>query len=664
MTFVKRILPPLSLFLLGLLYYAASRWNLPKPEGPGVKEHAAFAFFLVGLGYLAYALLPKKLSSLAVAAFFTLIFLLLVGNWWYYDFYHTYLTLGALSLAKYTREVSFNFAAFPFTRDAILLGLGSVVFLGLNHILFSHKQRKLYLGLAAAFLALGIAKEAKVIGSYDGGYTSENKHPVLYLLREPFDSINKIAVDDSHYQAAAKVFHKSIAHGEYPFYQKTVFGAGKEQTSRQPYNVIVLVLESFRASELGAYNPGKLTTPNFDALSQSSTLYTRAYANSYQTSRGEMAILCSSMDYIAGAPFSESPAPTPTPCLPKILAENGYNTHWFHGYNTEFFNRKEFLPKVGFTRIHAKDEIAPHAKLPEIGWGVQDIDVFDYTLTTLEKEKGPFFAEIMSLSNHFPFTWDWNIPFPESLADDQSDSLYYNYQRGIHYTDYALGTFLERFNNSPLKDNTVLIVTADHGLWIFPKDQQPETTAEQLSRTDQYFRIPLLIKMPGQKKAVTDSRIASQLDIAPTVLDMLSLGYQSAFLGHSLREPLDRSGSMMFAGGHYHYREAGRMCYSLPRPGAFDCDANESVYNRCNSRKAGTASPACFTVEGDSLLGATLTVLDSDENAALLLTDLKKSVDFTQYALKHGLAPIQAQPTLLSSGDDLYAQRQPLPRNQ
>lgn len=661
MKLLKKFLPALSIFLLGALYYEASRWHLPKPESIGVKEHAAFAFLVVGLGYLFFAVLPKKLSTATHTLLISLLLALLVGNWWYYDFYHTYLTLGALSLAKYGNEISLSLSAFPFTKDTLILAFASIALLTLHHILFSTRQRKTYAALAILFIALGIGKESQVIGHYDGAYTSENKHPVLYLLREPFDTINKLSINETNYAAASTIFHQDMPeflHGLPPSSQATgnFLSTGTAPQPR-PYNVIILVMESFRASELGSYNPERSISPNFDQLAKSSTLYSRFYANSYQTSRGEMAILCSSMDYITGAPFSESKAPTPGPCMPATLAKNGYSTHWFHGYDTNFFNRKEFLPKVGFEHIHARDEIKPHARHADIGWGIQDIDVFDYTLSTLEKEQSPFFAEVMSLSNHFPFTWEWGIPFPREIGNAHSDDLYYNYQRGIHYTDYALGKFLERFNSSPLKDNTILIVTADHGLWVFPEESGKQTEASLLTRTDQYFRLPLLVKMPGQTQGKKDSRIASQLDIAPTVLSLLREPTQNTFLGHALNAPQSESSALMYAGGHYNYRSDHTMCYSLPEPGSHACDKKESTYSRCSSKAPSSTTPSCFQVAGDALLGDTLKNIRPLEDAAELQINLKKTVDLTQYVLKHGFDSLATPPTRLTKNISFHEER-------
>ena len=85
-----------------------------------------------------------------------------------------------------------------------------------------------------------------------------------------------------------------------------------------------------------------------------------------------------------------------------------------------------------------------HPPLPEIGWGTSDEAVFSYALDILEKEDSPFFAEIMTLSNHHPFTWDWGITIPERLNPQASD-VDALFRHGIYYTDYAVGHFWERF---------------------------------------------------------------------------------------------------------------------------------------------------------------------------------------------------------------------------
>jgi phosphoglycerol transferase MdoB-like AlkP superfamily enzyme len=580
-----------------------------------------------------------------IALYFNLVFFigvasLLIANWWYFDFYKDFISIRTFSLFKYSSETSLNLSAFSFVKDSSYLLLSTIVLIFLHHYFFSKKLTYLYIVLAVIAITLFAVKESKVVSIYGGGHTLRYKHPIVYLLREPFEKKGIDKITEKHISAVSKIFKKTVKTNN----NKTLANLVKKHDfnpSPNDYNVIILNLESFRANEVGSYNPEKIhLTPNFDKLANESTLYKNMYANSYQTPRGELAILCSMMDFISGAPFSESAYKSPTECLPHILSSKGYATHWFHGYNTEFFNRKMFLPKIGIQSIHDKSEIEKKAIHKPIGWGVADIDTFTYTVSVLEKETKPFIAEVMSLSNHYPFNWDWGVSIPDKIKIKEGESIYDAYQRGIYYTDFALGIFLDKFKKSKLHENTILIVTADHGLWLSPESDNAITVESLIKKIDQYFRIPLLIHLPDQRTPFVKNKVATQFDIAPTILELLNIDYSTAFLGNSLLSAkTNNSVALMYGAGTYHYRKNNTLCYNVDNiDNKKHCgvENKNSAYKRCNKLVYDISKSSCFNIKGDALIPNSLKILGKTNN---LYSDdlLKKVVEFTEYSLQYGL---------------------------
>jgi len=265
-------------------------------------------------------------------------------------------------------------------------------------------------------------------------------------------------------------------------------------------------------------------TPQLDALSESARAYTNFYANGSQTVTGEMAILCSVYPNPYGTPAYLTNPRLNVVSLPQILKQYGYTNYWLSGYTADFHNKRKFLTNHGVDHIIDRD-VLPDAK-ETIGWGMSDIEMFGHAGELVQTFTKPFFLQITTLSNHYA-----HGEFPVPMDTPQSsDPRYKRYLAGTAYTDKAIGTFLREFFETELATNTIVIVTGDHGLWIFPEDMQ-----DYFKRLNVYFRTPLLIW--GPEDVVTagrDDTIGSHVNIAPTLLDMLNIRSRNTFFGRSL----------------------------------------------------------------------------------------------------------------------------------
>ena len=146
----------------------------------------------------------------------------------------------------------------------------------------------------------------------------------------------------------------------------------------------------------------------------------------------------------------------------------------------------------------------------------------------IKDTNSPFFFQITTLSNHFGVKRKWPT---DTYAPQIEDSIAYQvYTRGIYYTDHAVSHFINNILDSDLAQNTIIVLTGDHGLYIHPSD-----IADPLQKREMYFRVPLCIWAPEEViKQGTDHTLGSQVDIAPTILDMLKTCQANTFLGNSL----------------------------------------------------------------------------------------------------------------------------------
>lgn len=358
-------------------------------------------------------------------------------------------------------------------------------------------------------------------------------------------------------------FHLRSTNPRYPLYRS---GSWQDKSSSNSTvsapkksapetNVILLVLESVRASEMGLYGADYSATPFLDSLGKNAIFANKFYSTSNFTVKSEHAIHCSTYDYMIGAPVSNRDIPVRTQCLPKMLAEKGYETAWFHGNTSEFYGRSGYLPKIGFKSVFSLDELTRDSSLPKLGWGIKDPVLFDTALNTLETIKKPFYAEILSVSNHMPFDFEWGIDFPAHLQN--TETMHDNYRRGIYYTDRAVALFYEKFKKSKLADNTILVVTGDHGIWTFSNE-----TTSPLLKNEQFFRVPLIVELPDNKN-IEINNIHSHLDIAPTLFELLGLTGANDFIGQSIFSKNEKKSNRMLylmTEQALSYRTVGKAC--------------------------------------------------------------------------------------------------------
>jgi phosphoglycerol transferase MdoB-like AlkP superfamily enzyme len=156
----------------------------------------------------------------------------------------------------------------------------------------------------------------------------------------------------------------------------------------------------------------------------------------------------------------------------------------------------------------------------ENAWGVCDEDLFHKALSVFNQSYAshkPFFGMLLTTSNHRPFT------YPEGRVDIPSHT---GRNGGVKYTDYAIGRFIREAEKEPWFKDTLFIIVADHCA----------ESAGQVDLPVKRYEIPLLMYSPAHISPQRIDKLASQIDIAPTVLGLLNFSYQSQFFGKNILE--------------------------------------------------------------------------------------------------------------------------------
>jgi phosphoglycerol transferase MdoB-like AlkP superfamily enzyme len=515
--------------------------------------------FTLGLA-VAYLLIPfgRATFALYLIGFTCFSFFICVSNWWYFQYFQSFYNYESLGLGGDIVAALKSFESFQYKRESACLLFFNCLFVSLSIFFYRKPARRgasRYLtGLLLFMVAIVLSFVASsALESYAKLNISILKPSYVHPIHAFFVSDNANLGVGSEEILASDIFTGL----NFP-----VNDRGAVLFERKAYNVIYIVLESTRASLVGEYGNNDKLTPTIDALAKSLVVSKNFYANSNYTIKGEVASWCGIFDHNATPPISKSSdAIKNLQCLPKILAERGYDTSYFHGNTGSFNSRNEFLPVVGFQNLYFPEDGDMDGRLPKIGWGISDEYMYQFMLDTLHSKSGkPFFAHFMTVSSHYPYGWDWGISVPvaEHANPKNASEVYENYKNAVFYEDYALGKFWAAFKKSKLYDNTIVVITADHGVWVFD-DEEPKSLVQ---KNEEFFRVPLLIYHPDIDESITLTDTGSQIDLPETVLNMLGIkDYDDFFVGKNLFETVENPWAIMMKQGDIVVRKNDTICY-------------------------------------------------------------------------------------------------------
>lgn len=278
----------------------------------------------------------------------------------------------------------------------------------------------------------------------------------------------------------------------------------------KPLNVVVILMESFAGRMVGALGNPDHITPEFDQLANNGVLFDRAFSNGTHTHQGVYASL-TSFPNLPGYEYLMKimEANQEMSSLPSLLKQQGYQTMFLYNGKFSWDNKEGFFRQHGMEHFVGLDQYEdPYFRDPV--WGVSDLDVFRRANKEFKKmaAKGPFFSTILTLSNHSPFNLPNPLPFEQLEAPDGMKGRY----NSMRFADWSLGEFFRLAKQEDYFDNTLFILTGDHGF-----ASPPMVTGMGLSR----FHVPLLFYAPARLKPQRNHTVASQVDITPSILGLI-----------------------------------------------------------------------------------------------------------------------------------------------
>ena len=285
----------------------------------------------------------------------------------------------------------------------------------------------------------------------------------------------------------------------------------------RPLNVVVVTVESLSADYLETFGDSRRLTPNLDRLRSQSVFFRNFYATGTRTVRGLEAITLSVPPTPGRAIVKRPGHETGYASLGQQLQARGYDCAFIYGGRGYFDNMNAFFEGNGYRVIDQTG--TPNDMITfKNAWGMCDEDLYRLALREADVAHAvgsPFFLQLMTTSNHRPFT------YPEGRIDIPSG---YGRQGGVKYADFAIGRFLEEARRKPWFGETIFVFVADHTSGSAGRQDLPVSE----------YHIPLYIYAPRVLAPREISTVASQIDLAPTILGLLNMDYASTFFGRDI----------------------------------------------------------------------------------------------------------------------------------
>ncbi|MEQ1813431.1 MAG: LTA synthase family protein, partial [Candidatus Nitrotoga sp.] len=331
--------------------------------------------------------------------------------------------------------------------------------------------------------------------------------------------------------------------------------------NQRPRNVVLISIESMSAAFLGAYGATSGWTPNMDQLAREGIKFEHVFATGTRTVRGLEALSLGTPP-VPGQAIVRRPNNEHLATIGEILKLQNYSTFFFYGGYGYFDNMNAYYSGNNYQVIDRTD-FPEESVMFENAWGVADEALFDNTLATLDKEfqhNRPFFAQIMTTSNHRPYT------YPAGRIDIPSPG---GRPGGVKYTDYAIGKFIKDAKTKPWFKETLFVIVADHCASVAGKSKLPIEN----------YHIPLIFYAPALLKPGTYSPMVSQIDLAPTIIDVLGKKGADLYFGRSFYEP-GKNPERVFISNYQElgYYRNGVLTILSPRKKAASFSVNPDTY--------------------------------------------------------------------------------------
>ncbi len=332
-----------------------------------------------------------------------------------------------------------------------------------------------------------------------------------FLDSQSSDNVEYPFMDDStSIQNMQKELNIISVNKDYPLARSIV-----SDSAQNNYNVVIVIMESMSVDKMARFGCTNNLTPFLDSLSHEGLFFENCFSSGTHTYNGVYSTLFSYPTIFRQHPLKRNPILSYNG-VATILKNHNYNTAFFLTHDAEFDNLNGTLRANDFDKIISQSDYPSHELKGT--WGVPDDYMFRFSIPVLNemaKSSKPFFATLLTTSDHGPF---YVPPYFKPRSKDIEYQI-------VEYADYSLRKFMQMAKQQPWFENTIFVFVADHG----------SVHNAVYSLPISYIHIPLLFYCPKLLPASTCQELAGQIDLFPTLMGLLNISYTNNTFGIDLQ---------------------------------------------------------------------------------------------------------------------------------
>lgn len=378
-------------------------------------------------------------------------------------------------------------------------------------------------------------------GMYDKTYVLKNVGDIGYhiydtkkFLATPFDKkLNKEDLDKL--DGMAKNKDRNIN----PEYKGKYDG----------YNLIMVQLESFQGFVINKSINGQELTPNLNKLVKDSAYFPNCFTqiSTAGTSDAEFLTNTSTLPLNDGSVYYLYPN-NKYETMANMLDKKGYYTAVLHANDPIYWNRNMMYKSMGFQKFESAKNFDIN---DNILYGLSDKSFLKQSVDKMKQYPQPFYSFLITLTSHYPFS-------DEKLKNELNTGKYEgtflgDYFKSVHYTDSAIGDFIQNLKDSGLWDKSIVVFYGDH--YACPIAERVSLAKylygkNAMSDADWQWNQKVVSMMHFPKEYIkgTKDNTVGEIDMMPTLGNLMNFD-----INHTMGEDMlnSTSNTVFFKNGNF-----------------------------------------------------------------------------------------------------------------
>jgi len=298
-------------------------------------------------------------------------------------------------------------------------------------------------------------------------------------------------------------------------------------------NIVLISIDTLRADHLSSYGYSRSTSPFLDALAEQGVLFERAFTPRGLTRPSVVSMLTSLYPAVSGVRNLHQRLSEDVPTIDSVLSG--------HGYETASFLSGALLRADDLHFARAFDGRDESNVKRTVAWLEENRDekffLWLHLLAPHDDYDPPREFDRFTRAEYsgaYDGTRDQLMQVAMEkieLSEEDQRHIAGLYDGEILYTDALVERVLGALKGLELLERSIVIVVADHGEDLY---QHNHYFQHMYSTYDSSLRVPLFMKFPGAPVGRRVQEIVQNIDIAPTILDLVGLPVPAGFNGRSL----------------------------------------------------------------------------------------------------------------------------------